>query len=125
MSEYLDKFCIAYLDDIIIYSRTREEHTGHVRKILAALQSRNLRCKLSKCEFGVSETVFLGFVISSQGLRLDPEKLKAVKDWPVPTTVKGVRGFLGFANFIKKFIKGYSKIAELLIALIRKNQGFK
>jgi hypothetical protein len=125
LSEYLDKFCIIYLDDIIIYSRTREEYIGHVRKILAALQSRNLRCKLSKCEFGVSETVFLGFVISSQGLRLDPEKLKAVKDWLVPTTVKGVRGFLGFANFIRKFIKGYSEIAELLTALIRKDQGFK
>ncbi len=95
LSEYLDDFVISYIDDILIYSNSLEEHHEHVSKVLEKLLENNLYVKLEKCEFDKSETTFLGYVISKDGLKMDKEKVKAILDWPAPTNVKEVQSFIG------------------------------
>ena len=122
---YLDKFVVAYLDDLLIYSETREEHTEHVRTVLAALLERKLRVKLSKCEFGVTKTEYLGYLIEPGKISMDPKKLQSIESWPTPTNLKEVQSFLGTANYYRRFIKGYSGIAAPLTKMAQKNQPFK
>ena len=124
LREHIDVFVCVYIDDILIYSRTREEHVEHVRKVLRALQKYNLRLKPSKSEFHVQRTTFLGCIISPDGLEVDPSKVERVKEWPVPTSVKGVQAFLGFANYYRQFIRGFSGIAAPLSALTVKDKEF-
>ena len=125
LHEYLDVFCTAYIDDVLIYSSgTLEEHKEHVRKVLKKLQERKLLLHPDKCEFHVTKTDYLGFVISREGISMDPKKLVAVRDWPVPKTVKEVQSFLGFANFYRKFIQGYSKTTAPLTEITKKEIGF-
>ena len=108
LREYLDDFCIAYLDDILIYTNgTLEEHIQHVRKVLVRLQEHELYAKLEKCEFHVRETRFLGFIISPDGVAMDPDRIKTIVEWPVPKSVHDIQVFLGFANFYQRFIEGY------------------
>ena len=116
--KYLNRTYIIYLDNILIYSKDESKYTQDVKNILKALQSKGLKYKLSKCEFSVKEIIFLGFIILEKGLKINLKKLKAVQNQLIPTIVKGVRGFLRFANFIRKFIKDYSSITILLIKLI-------
>src|SRR5881394_6564 len=109
LHEYLDLFCIAYLDDVLVYSSgTLEEHIECVRKVLKKLQERELFVKLEKCEFHVKETSFLGFVISPSGVAMDPERIATIADWPAPASMHDIQVFLGFANFYRRFIEGYS-----------------
>jgi len=124
LSDYLDKFVISYIDDILIYSNTLEEHHEHVKKVLKKLLENNLYVKLEKCEFDVTETAFLGYILSKDGLKVDPEKIKAILDWPVPTTVKEVQSFVGLCNYYRIFIKDFAKIARPLHKLTRKNVSF-
>ncbi|KAI0992120.1 hypothetical protein K3495_g16066, partial [Podosphaera aphanis] len=124
LREYLDIFVVVYLDDILIYSKTAAQHEDHVRKVLQKLQQYDLFCKPEKCEFGVRSTTFLGFVVSPQGLSMDPTKVQTIEEWKPPTNVRGVQSFLGFANFYRRFIKDYSKIASPLFALTRKDSPF-
>lgn len=124
LREFLDIFVVVYLDDILIYSENPGEHDDHVRKVLSKLQEYNLFCKPEKCEFNVDTTTFLGFIISPQGLSMDPSKIQTITGWNPPTTVKGVQSFLGFANFYRRFIQDYSKLAEPLFNLTRKNTRF-
>ena len=102
--EYLDDFCTAYLDDILIYSDNPLEHEEHVRKVLLQLRKAGLQADIKKCEFNVTRTKYLGFVISTDGIEVDPEKVEAIRNWKQPTTVRGVRSFLGFCNFYRRFI---------------------
>ena len=95
---YLDKFVIVFIDDILIYSRNEEEHAKHLRIILELLKTEKLYAKFSKCEFWISVVQFLGHMIDKQGLRVDPAKIKAVKDWPHPMNPTEIRQFLGFAG---------------------------
>ena len=97
--EYLDKFAITYLDDILIYSNSLEEHIFHVRQVLKKLLEHGLYVKLEKCEFHVQEISFLGFVISPKCISMDPARISTISDWPVPRSVTDVQVFLGFANF--------------------------
>ncbi|KAK9128852.1 hypothetical protein Syun_017649 [Stephania yunnanensis] len=83
--EYLDRFVIVFIDDILIYSRTREEHEGHLRTVLQTLRDHRLFAKFSKCEFWLSEVRFLGHVVGATGVAVDPEKVRAVIEWPTPT----------------------------------------
>ena len=99
---YLRKFVVVFLDDILIFSKTWEEHLTHVRTIFTALREQQLYCKPSKCLFGATETLYLGHVITGSTIAPDPQKLEAVKEWPVPKSVSDVRSFLGFANFLPK-----------------------
>jgi len=124
LSDYLDKFVISYIDDILIYSNTLDEHHEHVKKVLKKLLENNLYVKLEKCEFDVTETAFLGYILSKDGLKVDPDKIKAILDWPVPTTVKEVQSFVGLCNYYRIFIKDFAKIARPLHKLTRKNVPF-
>src|SRR5213596_2757537 len=87
--DYLDDFCTAYLDDILIYSENEEEHTLHVRKVLERLQKAGLQADIKKSEFNVSCTKYLGFIVSTTGIEVDPEKIEVIRSWQTPTTVKG------------------------------------
>ena len=124
LREYLDLFCVAYLDDILIYSKDKESHTKHVQLVLEALCKKDLKLKPEKCEFYKTEIEFLGYIVTTEGLKMDPAKVKAVWDWPLPTMVKETQSFLGFANFYRRFIKGYSLMAKPLTDLTRKDTAF-
>jgi len=115
--EYLDVFCTAYLDDILIYSEDPLEHETHVKKVLERLRAAGLQADIKKCEFSVTRTKYLGFIVSTSGLEVDPEKVAIVKDWQAPRSVKGVQSFLGFCNFYRRFIPNCGKIAKPLTRL--------
>ncbi len=125
LHEYLDVFVVAYLDDILIYSKTENEHIQHVKKVLAKLRTAKLLLKPEKCEFHQEETHFLGFIVGKHGIRMDPAKVEAVLTWPEPTTVTEVQSFLGFANFYRRFIHNYSAVAKALTDLTKKDKEFK
>ena len=120
LKDYLGKTVICYLDDILIYSETEEEHEEHVLQVLRALAKVDSRLKLEKCRFSVKKVPFLGFILEPGKMKLDPEKIRAIKEWPTPENVKDVQSFNGFGNFCRVFIKGYSEIAGPLTQLTKK-----
>nr|GEU79024.1 putative reverse transcriptase domain-containing protein [Tanacetum cinerariifolium] len=121
---YLDKFMIVFIDDILIYSRNKEEHKDHLRTIIELLKKEKLYAKFSKCDFWISIVQFLGHVIDSQGIHVDPAKILAVKDWASPTTPTEIRQFLRLAGYYQRFIEGVSKIAKSLTELTQKNKKY-
>ena len=121
---YLNRFCVVYLDDILIYSDTLEEHHKHVRAVLQELQAAGLQVDIDKTEFHVSETRFLGVIVGINGLRMDPQKIDAIVQWPVPKTLKQVQSFIGFCNFYRRFIAEFAKIVGPLTALSKKDKLF-
>ena len=122
---YLDKFVIVFIDDILIYSKSRQEHEEHLKTILELLKKEQLYAKFSKCDFWIQRVQFLGHVIDSQGLQVDPAKIEAVKDWATPKTPTEIRQFLGLAGYYRRFIEGFSKIAKSLTKLTQKNQKYE
>jgi len=125
LRDYLDEFCIAYMDDILVYTNgSHEEHVEHVRKVLQRLQEHELYVKLEKCEFSVQRTNFLGFIISPEGVEMDPARIATIIDWPVPKSVHDIQVFLGFANFYRRFIEGYSRVVLPMTNLLRKSSKF-
>ncbi|GKE78724.1 putative reverse transcriptase domain-containing protein [Tanacetum coccineum] len=121
---YLDKFVIVFIDDILIYSRNKEEHADHLRIILELLKKEKLYAKFSKCDFWISIVQFLGHIIDSQGIHVDPAKIEAVKKWASPTTPTEIRQFLGLTGYYQRFIKDFSKIAKSLTELTQKNKKY-
>jgi hypothetical protein len=121
---YLDKFVIAFIDDILIYSKNKEDHAKHLRTALQVLREHHLYAKFSKCEFWLDQVEFLGHVISKEGIAVNPSKVQSVLDWQAPTNVKELRGFLGMAGYYQRFIEGFSKIAGPMTKLLRKNTPF-
>ncbi|GJW28671.1 hypothetical protein Tco_0045546 [Tanacetum coccineum] len=121
---YLDKFVIVFIDDILIYSRNKEEHANHLRIILELLKKEKLYAKFSKCDFWIRIVQFLGHLIDSQGLHVDLAKIEAVKNWTSPTTPTEIRQFLGLAGYYQRFIKDFSKIAKSLTELTQKNKKY-
>ena len=119
--EYLDKFVVVFIDDILVYSRMEEEHAEHLTIVLKTLRRHQLYAKLSKCQFWLDRIAFLGHIVSGEDIAVDPEKVKAVKEWPVPRTVTEIRSFLGLAGYYRKFIKDFSKIARALTNLTKKD----
>ena len=124
LREYLDLIAVGILDDIIIFSESLEEHIQHVRSILAVLREHKLYAKVEKCEFHKDRMTFVGYMVSTEGIGMDPAKVSAIVDWPVPKIVKEVQSYLGFANFYRKFINNYSSLASPLTSLTRKTAKF-
>lgn len=125
LHDYLDVFCTAYLDDVLIFSENPEEHEEHVRRVVERLGKANLYLDIKKCQFSVKEVKYLGLIVSTEGIKMDPAKIKAIQEWRAPHSVKDVQSFLGFANFYRRFIAGYSAIAAPLTSLTRSDQKDK
>jgi hypothetical protein len=123
--DYLDDFCTAYLDDILVYSEDPLDHQLHVQKVLQRLRDAGLQVDIKKCEFNVTRTKYLGFIISTDGIEVDPDKVSVVRDWQAPTTVRGIQSFLGFCNFYRRFIRNYGLIAKPLVRLTKTGVPFK
>lgn len=123
--QFLDKFVIVFIDDILVYSKTKEEHVEHLRVVLQMLKDKKLYAKLSKCEFWLNKVSFLGHVISGNGISVDPAKVEAVSNWPQPTNVTEVRSFLGLAGYYRRFVEGFSQIASPLTNLTWKLVKFE
>ncbi|KAI2645506.1 Retrovirus-related Pol polyprotein [Labeo rohita] len=117
--EFLHRFVIVYIDDILIYSRNLAEHRQHVQQVLHKLCDHSLYLKLEKCEFHRPSVQFLGYIITAEGMQMDQGKVSTIMEWPQPVTVKELQHFLGFAHFYRRFIKDYSSITALLTSLLR------
>ena len=122
---FLDKFIIVFIDDILVYSRSVEEHGVHLRVALQTLREKQLYAKFSKCEFWLEEVAFLGHVVSREGIHVDPSKVEALRNWPRPTTVTEIRSFLGLAGYYRRFVKDFSKVAMPMTRLTRKDVKFE
>lgn len=120
---YLRRFVLVFFDDILIYSSSWSDHLRHVKLVLEAMRTHQLFLKRSKCSFGEETMAYLGHIISAAGVAMDSDKVLAVVDWPVPRTIRVVRGFLGLAGYYRKFIRDFGTIAAPLTALLKKD-GF-
>ena len=123
--KYLDKCVIVFIDDILIYSKTPDEHAEHLRLALEILRKERLYAKFTKCEFWLDKVQFLGHIVSSEGISVDPAKVEAVANWEQPKTPTEVRSFLGLAGYYRRFVQDFSKIAAPLTRLTRKNEKFE
>ena len=121
---FLDRFVIVYLDDILIFSETLEEHQQHVSQVLKILQEEQLYAARQKCELFKTSTEFLGHIVSGDGVSMDPKKTDSIQSWPTPTCLRDIQVFLGMANFYRRFIKNFSTIAEPLTRLLTKSLPF-
>ncbi|KAM7520835.1 hypothetical protein LguiB_019797 [Lonicera macranthoides] len=117
---YLDDFVVVYLDDIVVYSESMEEHEEHLKKVFERLRKHELYLKLSKCSFAQKRIKFLGHIIEQGRVQMDPTKVQVIQDWQVPTNVSELRSFLGLANYYRKLVKDYSSIAMPLTELLKK-----
>jgi ribonuclease HI len=122
--EELDQFVVVFIDDILVYSRSAEEHEQHLRVVLGKLRSHQLYAKFSKCEFWLQKVSFLGHVLTAEGVAVDPEKVTAVSEWKQPTSVSEIRSFLGLAGYYRRFIEGFSRIARPMTELLKKDKKF-
>ena len=121
---YLDKFVIVFIDDILIYSRTKEDHGKHLRLVLEKLREEKLYAKFSKCEFWIKQVAFLGHIVSEAGIHVDPSKIQTIENWKAPKTPTEIRQFLGLAGYYRRFIRNFSKIAKPLTSLTQKGVSF-
>ncbi|GJV52815.1 putative reverse transcriptase domain-containing protein [Tanacetum coccineum] len=121
---YLDKFVIVFIDDILIYSKMKEDYEVQLGLVLELLRNEKLYAKFSKCEFWLQEVHFVGHVVNQNGIHVDPSKIEAVKNWKTLTTPSEIRSFLGLAGYYRRFIANFSKIAKPLTSLTKKNQKY-
>lgn len=112
---------MAYLNDILIYSNSLQEHRGHIKIILERLRAAGLYLDITKCKFHITEVPYLGFIISTKGIKMDPTKMKTITNWPQPKCLKDIQSFLGFANFYRRFIYSYSNLVAPLVNLTKKD----
>jgi hypothetical protein len=123
--EYLDKFVVVFINDILIYSRSEEEHEEHLHLVLQKIREHRLYAKLSKYEFWLKQVAFLGHVISKGGISVDPSKIQDVLSWNAPTSVGSIRSFLGLVGYYRRFIEGFSKISKPMTKLLKKDKKFE
>ncbi|KAM5587861.1 hypothetical protein ABKV19_006351 [Rosa sericea] len=119
LRDYLRKFTLVFFDDILIYSPSMEKHLEHVEKVFVRLQEHALKVKESKCSFGVSQVEYLGHIISTNGVAVDPAKIECIQNWNKPKTVKGLRGFLGLAGYYRKYVRNFGIIAKPLTNMLK------
>ena len=124
LKDVIGKFVLVYLDDVVIFSRSDQEHMLHLNIVLEVLRRHKLYAKLSKCKFVQSELKFLGHIISAKGIQVDPAKVSVVKDWPVPRSRHDMQKFLGLTNYFRKFILGYAKLVEPLQQLTKQDRHY-
>ncbi|KAD5802658.1 hypothetical protein E3N88_14018 [Mikania micrantha] len=122
---YLDKFVIVFIDEILIYSKSKEEHEQHLKLVLEILREERLYAKFSNCEFWLEEFQFLGHIVNEKGVHVDPAKIDAVKNCSTPTTPTKIRSFLGLAGYYRRFISNFSRIAVPLTSLTQKNKLYE
>jgi len=120
LMEHIDMCCIVYLDDVLIYSNTLQQHQIDVNNILEAIRKSGMKVKPSKCGFQQSKTEYFGFIIGQEGVKTDPVKTQAIWDWTTPKKIKEIQCFLGFCNFYRRFIEGFSRTARPLYARTKK-----
>ena len=123
--EYLDKFVIIFIDDILVYSHTMEEHELHLKFVLQKLREKKIYAKFSKCEFWLRKGAFLGHVVSEEGIYVDPSTVEAVSQWKQPRNLTKVQSFLGLAGYYQRFVDGFLKIAAPMTTLTYKNVKFE
>lgn len=124
LAPVLRKFALVFFDDILVYSKTYEEHLEHLSTVLVILKKEQWQVKLSKCAFAQQSIAYLGHVISEKGVATDESKIQSIAGWPTPTTVKELRGFLGLSGYYRKFIKHYAVISQPLTSLLKKGVVF-
>jgi len=118
--EFINQCVVVFIDDILIYSRSREEHEKHLRTILQILRENKLYGNLKKCEFWLEEVPFLGHVVSKDGVSVDPSRVEAVVNWARPPTIRETRSFLGLAGYYRRFVEGFSSLVAPLTRLTKK-----
>jgi hypothetical protein len=123
--EYLDRFVVVFIDDILIYSKNDSDHEEHLRTVLQKLRDNKLYAKFTTCEFWLDEIPFLGHIISKGGISVDPTKVTTIVGWKIPSSVSMVRSFLGLAGYYRPFIEGFSKIPKPMTSLLEKEKEFK
>lgn len=121
LREYLRDFVLVFFDDILVYSADLETHLTHLEKVFVKLQQHSLKVKGSKCSFGTTQVEYLGHVVNAEGVAVDPSKIECIKQWKQPTTLKGLRGFLGLAGYYRKFVKNFGLIAKPLTNMLKKD----
>ena len=124
LNAHLDTFVVVYLDDVLIFSKTIEDHFNHLQEIFTLLRKHHFFVKLKKCSFFRTEATFLGHDINEKGFQINANKLKKLMDWPEPTTKKELHSFLGFMQFLAGFIQAYAKIVAPLTNLLRKDTAW-
>ena len=122
---FLDHFMIIFIDDILIYSKSKEEHEYHLKIILQTLRNHQSYAKFSKCEFWQDQLAFLGYVISKERIMVDPQKVETIQKWPRSTIMMETRSFLGLAGYYRRFVKDFSKISAFLTKLTQKGVQFQ
>jgi hypothetical protein len=122
--EGLDKFVVVFIDDILVFSKSKKEHEEHLRIVLQRICDHQLYVEFSKCEFWLTEVQFLGHMVSSEGISVDPSKVRAMLDWKPSMTVHQVRSFLGLAGYYRSFSPNFSKIAKHITDLLKKEEKF-
>jgi hypothetical protein len=122
---YLDKYVVVFIDDILVYSKSLTDHEQHLRNVLQVLRENQLYAKLSKCDFWLDRVIFLGHVVSAEGIFVDPKKIKAILKWERPTNMTEIRSFLGLAGYYRRFVEGFSAIASPMTKLTRKEVKFE
>ena len=122
---FLNQFVVVFIDDILIYSKSKEDHERHLRLVLQVLEEKKLYAKLKKCEFWLDSVAFLGHVISKDGISVDPKKVEAVVEWTRPNNVTEIRSFLGLAGYYRRFVEGFSRLAVPLTRLTQKGVKFE
>ncbi|XXG72658.1 hypothetical protein AAC387_Pa07g1707 [Persea americana] len=122
LQPYIWKFAVIYFDDILVYSKNREEHLTHLHSICQLLRRESIYINLKKCTFMSNSVIFLGFIMSTEGIKMDPEKVKAILDWPLPTTITEVRNFHGLATFYRRFIRNFSGITAPITDCLKKSE---
>ena len=121
---FLGRFVMVYFDDILVYSKSLDEHIDHLHCVLDVLRKEKLYANLKKCSFCLDKVVFLGYV-SAKGIAVDEEKVKAIKEWPTPKSITEVRSFHGLASFYWRFVKNFRILAAPLTEIVKKSVGFK
>ncbi|XP_040942305.1 uncharacterized protein [Gossypium hirsutum] len=124
LRSFIGKFCVVYFDDLLIYSNSLEDHLLHLKSVLDVLRKESLFANLKKCTFCTNKVIFLGFVVNSEGLEVDQEKVKAIQEWPRPTSISQVRSFHGLASFYRRFVPNFSTLAAPLTSVIKKSSAF-